>query len=103
MLQDGIEPAEEGQQQATFFRVRQVVPAKRDHSSTKSMQQPGPRADQRHIQPVIVARADVARRLDQIKADAAGQSQQEGFSRAAHAPNQYYHRYWLDSLLNDWR
>src|ERR1700726_724640 len=51
MLGDGVEPAAKGFQYAIFTRMRQVMPAKRDHSRAQAVQQSRSCANERGSEP----------------------------------------------------
>src|SRR6266849_1020351 len=78
----------------------QVVPAERYHRCPEAMQQTRARAGESYVQPVVITRTDVERRLNDIEPNAAGQTEHKSLYCTPDPSNQQHYSQRLDRLLH---
>src|SRR6266516_6103320 len=78
----------------------QVVPAKGNHSRTKTVQQSRTSAFNGNFQPGVIARADIAYCLNHSKSQTGPHAQHKGFRGTTYTPNKECYCQRLDRLFN---
>src|SRR5205085_6375750 len=78
----------------------QVVPAKGNHSRTKTVQQSRTGAFNGNFQPGVIAGADIAHRLNHSKSQTGPHAQHKGFRGTTYTPNKERYCQRLDRFFN---
>src|SRR5438128_9855304 len=78
----------------------QVVPAKGNHSRTKTVQQSRTSAFNGNFQPRVIARADIAYCLNHSKPQTGPHAQHKSFRGTTHTPNKERYCQRLDRFFN---